>query len=210
MARSFHDNGWFQTFPKGRRGYRTMLYIVLQYSELMPSVFTFLLRTCHYVSYTDRCTVVQLPYVRWHWPCLMGKRERSLFEPGPSQKQQTGLSQGKKGSKQKSRKAEKQALAVSHFAFLLFCFSALTLFSPVTNLFVASDLVRSVMGTQAGLLQLGYILCWGGKREKERGASLSLDQVSFHMYVGIGRVSFCFSAFLLFCFDPFFPCDKPV
>ncbi|CAP86242.1 hypothetical protein PCH_Pc20g09130 [Penicillium rubens Wisconsin 54-1255] len=37
-----------------------------------------------------------------------GKRERSLFEPGPSQKQQTGLSQGKKGSKQKSRKAEKQ------------------------------------------------------------------------------------------------------
>jgi hypothetical protein len=35
-----------------------------------------------------------------------GKRERSLFEPGPSQKQQTGLSQGKKGSKQKSRKAK--------------------------------------------------------------------------------------------------------
>jgi ribosomal protein L39E len=71
-----------------------------------------------------------------------------------SQKQQTGLSQGKKGSKQKSRKAEKQnetrpmptyiwKLAVSHFAFLLFCFSALTLFSPVTNLFVASDLVQA-------------------------------------------------------------------
>ena len=49
--------------------------IIMEWSSLVgvypDSVFTFLLRTCHYVSYTDRCTVVQLPYVRWHWPCLI-------------------------------------------------------------------------------------------------------------------------------------------